>query len=344
MTTATTTTTKFDYRAASAAILKTLKRDRDRQVIARRFGFDMPGRQTLEQIGKSFGITRERVRQIEKTTLIKLAQLNLAEVKNAAALIRQELEPHGGIAPTPVVSATLGANNPGEQAYIVFLATLTTDITVIDEDDQVRAALSLSSAFPAPKVRDIIRQLVQAAKEHAKPLPLGQLETLIKSDAASETIANIASISKQLAHHETQWGLISWPEVNPKSIRDKTYLVLTKHTKPMHFSEISDHIKASNFARRDVTVQAVHNELIKDARFILIGRGIYALAEWGYTPGTVADIIIDVLREESPLHKDEIVKRVLKRRQVKTTTVILNLQEKDHFVRVAKATYRLKEQ
>ena len=147
-----------------------------------------------------------------------------------------------------------------------------------------------------------------------------------------------------MANQESQWGLVCWPEVNPKSIRDKTYLVLTKHGQPMHFSQISDHIKTSNFARRDVTVQAVHNELIKDPRFILIGRGIYALAEWGYTPGTVADIIIDVLREESPLHKDEIVKRVLKRRQVKTTTVILNLQEKDHFVRVAKATYKLKGQ
>ncbi len=91
-------------------------------------------------------------------------------------------------------------------------------------------------------------------------------------------------------------------------------------------------------------MQAVHNELIKDARFVLIGRGIYALAEWGYTPGTVADIIIDVLRQEDgPLHKDEIVKRVLEKRQVRTTTIVLNLQEKDHFERVAKATYKLKD-
>ncbi len=344
MTTTTTSNITFDYRAASTAILKTLKRDRDRQVIARRFGFDMENRQTLEQIGKSFGITRERVRQIEKTTLIKLAGLNLPEVKQAATLLRQELEPHGGIASTPVISATLGASRPAEQAYIVFLATLTGDITVIDEDDKLRAALSLTSTFPATKVRDIIRQLVQATKDHGKPLSLAQLAELVDIDITYESLANISGIAKQLAHHETRWGLISWPEVNPKSIRDKTYLVLTKHTKPMHFSEISDHIKASNFARRDVTVQAVHNELIKDPRFILIGRGIYALAEWGYTPGTVADIIIDVLKEESPLHKDEIVKRVLKRRQVKTTTVILNLQEKDHFVRVAKATYKLKNQ
>ncbi len=272
------TTTIFDYRTASNSILKTLKRARDRQIIARRFGFDLPARQTLEQIGRSFGITRERVRQIEKTTLTKLAQQELPEAAKANDLIRQRLEGVGGIAPTAVIAASLSKLGEG-----------------------------------------------------LEPMPEGALE-------------NIASIAKQLAHHETQWGLVGWPEVNPKSIRDKTYLVLGKHGQPMHFSQISEHIKNSNFARRNVTVQAVHNELIKDPRFILIGRGIYALAEWGYTPGTVADIIIDVLREEAPLHKDEIVKRVLKRRQVKTTTIILNLQEKDHFVRVAKATYKLKDQ
>lgn len=344
MTSVTTTNKTFDYRAAATSILKTLKRDRDRQVIARRFGFDMPNRQTLEQIGKSFGITRERVRQIEKTTLIKLKQLSLPEVQQAGELIYQELEPEGGIAPTYSIAAKLGANTPAEQSYIVFLATLTTNITVIDEDDQLRAALSLTDTHPITKIREVISQIVKVIKEHGKPLTLAQLESMLKIDISSSALGNLASISKQLATHEAQWGLISWPEVNPKSIRDKTYLVLTKHGKPMHFSEISNHIKTSNFARRDVTVQAVHNELIKDSRFILIGRGIYALAEWGYTPGTVADIIIDVLREESPLHKDEIVKRVLTRRQVKTTTVILNLQEKDHFVRVAKATYKLKDQ
>jgi DNA-directed RNA polymerase delta subunit len=150
-------------------------------------------------------------------------------------------------------------------------------------------------------------------------------------------------VSKKLAYFDGKWGLVSWPEVNPKSIRDKTYLVLSRHGKPLHFSDIASHIRTLGTSKRDVTVQAVHNELIKDRRFVLIGRGIYALAEWGYTPGTVAEIIASVLRTQAPLHKDEIVKRVLEKRQVKTTTIILNLQEKAQFQRVAKATYTLKE-
>ena len=112
----------------------------------------------------------------------------------------------------------------------------------------------------------------------------------------------------------------------------------------MHFSAIADKIKDSEFKRKDVTTQAIHNELIKDKRFVLIGRGIYALDSWGYDKGTVSDVITEVLKKAGePLHRDEIVKRVLKSRQVKETTILLNLQSKGDFKRVAKATYSLAE-
>ncbi len=138
--------------------------------------------------------------------------------------------------------------------------------------------------------------------------------------------------------------MIKWPLVNPKNIRDKIYVVLQDNGKPMHFNEISANIKNSDFKRKNVTTQAIHNELIKDKRFVLIGRGIYALKEWGYEQGTVADVIADVIRKAGePLHRDEIVKRVLKNRQVKETTILLNLQGKKQFKRVAKATYGLAE-
>ena len=130
--------------------------------------------------------------------------------------------------------------------------------------------------------------------------------------------------------------------VNPKNIRDKIYVILADAGKPLHFSDIADAIKESAFKRNNVTTQAIHNELIKDKRFVLIGRGIYALDSWGFSKGTVADIIADVLKAaEKPLHRDDIVNEVLKKRQVKETTILLNLQSKPQFKRVAKATYAL---
>ncbi|HSH31345.1 MAG TPA: sigma factor-like helix-turn-helix DNA-binding protein [Candidatus Saccharimonadales bacterium] len=334
----------FDYKGAVAAILKTLKRDRDRQIIAKRFGFGLAKSQTLEKIGRNFGITRERVRQIEKATLAKIASLDSPEINQANQLLASYLEQQGGVSLAHDVADQMGASSPAEESYIAFLATLAPGIMVIPEDDEVRSALAIAPQYSRQAVKQLIGELVRAITKVGRPVTLGAIQKDLDRPLPSHLVENLAKISKRLACLENQWGLISWPEVNPKSIRDKTYLVLTKHGQPLHFTQISHHIKNSSFQRRDVTVQAVHNELIKDPRFVLIGRGIYALAEWGYAAGTVADIIIDVLKaSKAPLHKDEIIKRVLEKRQVKTTTIILNLQEKDHFVRVAKATYKLKD-
>ncbi len=46
--------------------------DREREVVRRRFGLDDGQARTLEQVGKEFNVTRERIRQIETKTLAKL--------------------------------------------------------------------------------------------------------------------------------------------------------------------------------------------------------------------------------------------------------------------------------
>lgn len=337
-------TTAYDYKRAARDILASLRRDRDRQIIAKRFGFDLAKRQTLEQIGRQFGITRERVRQIEKASLSKLRTAQHPEVSAADSILREIVSSEGGIIPAQQAADRLGASDLQTQSYVSFLAALAPGVSIIEENDHLRSAYGLAELWDDKSVSQTLQDITQIITLAGKPLTAAQIASRLGDDLTSQTVINLAGIDKGLASHDGHWGLISWPQVNPKSIRDKTYLVMNKHGRPLHFSDIAGRIKNSNFTRRDVTVQAVHNELIKDSRFVLIGRGIYALAEWGYTPGTVADIIIEVLREQSPLHKDEIISRVLQKRQVKTTTILLNLQEKDQFERVAKATYKLKGQ
>ncbi len=46
--------------------------DREKQVVRLRFGLDDGQARTLEEVGKEFGVTRERIRQIESKTLAKL--------------------------------------------------------------------------------------------------------------------------------------------------------------------------------------------------------------------------------------------------------------------------------
>ena len=341
--TASTTTTKYNYREATKAILSQLRRERDRQIIAGRFGFGLVKRQTLEKIGNDFNITRERVRQIEKAAVIKLRGLDFPELTRANDVLTTIVREAGGIVLISDIATILEAPE-NDASYMVFLSLLAHDVDLIDDDDNLRAAVGLLPIFARPQVVQLIDEVIGAVTTYGKPVALAKLRTKVASELEPETLEQLMRVSKQLAYFDGKWGLVSWPEVNPKSIRDKTYLVLARHGRPLHFSDIAHHVRGLGSNKRNVTIQAVHNELIKDGRFILIGRGIYALSEWGYTPGTVAEIIASVLREESaPLHKDEIVRRVLMKRQVKTTTIILNLQEKDQFVRTAKATYDLKE-
>jgi hypothetical protein len=332
----------INYKQAAESALKHLRNERDRQIVAQRFGLGLSKRYTLEKIGSSFGITRERVRQIEKAATSRLKTAKIPEVVAADQWLTDHLGVVGHIQPLERVAAKLGATTPADQAYVLFLATLAPNIEVIDDNDHFEPSLSLLPEFDQPRIRQLASALTDHLRTIGKPTTMTDLHRRVDADVAELTLRNVATASKHIANLGENWGLVTWPEVNPKSIRDKTYLVLREAGSPLHFSEISTRINDFGSRKRNVTTQAVHNELIKDPRFVLVGRGIYALADWGYTPGTVADIIADILREQSPLHKDEIIKRVLDKRQVKTTTIVLNLQEKDQFVRVAKATYALK--
>jgi len=328
-------------------VLATIDREREREIIARRFGlFDR--KETLEQIGEMLGITRERVRQLEKSVITRLKstaeQGNLPHITEFQSRTVALLEPAGNVARVSVLSAQL-TDNPSreEQARVAFLAQLCPELVVVSEDDNFYNAVGLKSARDEKSLKTAVTKLVATIKELGEPKAIEDITAASDMTDDTETAA-LASVSKLLATLNGRWGLVKWPMVNPKNIRDKIYVILKENGKHMHFNEIAEAIKASDFKRKDVTTQAIHNELIKDKRFVLIGRGIYALKEWGYEKGTVADIITEVLKEAGePLHRDEIVKRVLASRFVKETTILLNLQGKPQFKRVAKATYELAE-
>lgn len=342
----TRTTDKIDIESVINDILATIDREREREIVARRFGlFDR--KETLEQIGELLGITRERVRQLEKAVVSKLkqqAEQDLPHIKEVQEVLTAHLQELGNIARISDLTARLATENTRlDQSRVAFLAQLCPKLVVIDDNDHFHHAVGLLEVHDEKSIRNQVQKIIDAIKKIGEPTHIDKIKEATRHNDAKHVEA-LARISKHLASLHNKWGLIKWPLVNPKNIRDKIYVILHQHGKHMHFNEIAEAIKDSSFKRKDVTTQAIHNELIKDKRFVLIGRGIYALKEWGYEKGTVADIIADVLRKAGePLHRDEIVKRVLKSRYVKETTILLNLQGKPQFKRVAKATYDLAE-
>ncbi len=327
-------------------VLGAIDREREREIISRRYGlFDR--KETLEQIGELLGITRERVRQLEKSVMSKLttmADKDLPHVEEITAAFVAELGGNGKISKISDLSKKLTKDNSKiDQSRIAFLARLSPSITFVSENDHFHNAAALASDYSEKGARDKVTNVVDAIKKIGKPVSIKEVAGAMGYTDIKE-VESLASVSKNLATLNGRWGLVKWPMVNPKNIRDKIYVILYENGKQMHFNEIADAISGSDFKRKDVTTQAIHNELIKDKRFILVGRGIYALKEWGFKQGTVADVITEVLKAaDEPLHRDEIVKRVLKKRFVKETTILLNLQGKPQFKRTAKATYTLAE-
>lgn len=340
--------TATNLKEAVNDILTVIEQEREREIITRRFGlFDR--RETLEQIGELLGITRERVRQLEKAILIRLkiaAEENkVPAIRDVERTLTRDLSETGRVGRVQDITGRLigGKHDARHRAHIAFIAELSPNLIVINENDHYHHSIGIKAHGDEKQIKAHVDEIVKTIKKHGQPLQIEELHAQLQHEHPDQVRA-LASASKHLAHLKDNWGLIKWPTVNPKNIRDKIYVILAENGKPMHFSEIAKSIKGSEFKRKDVTTQAIHNELIKDKRFVLIGRGIYALDNWGFSKGTVADIITDVLKSAGePLHRDEIVKRVLKSRQVKETTILLNLQSKPQFKRVAKATYALDE-
>jgi hypothetical protein len=333
-----------DIKAAVAAIIDSIEQEREREIVTRRFGL-YERKETLEQIGELLGITRERVRQLEKAILIRIKMQaergELPDVTATEKVIISTLSDMGRVAKIQQLTDTLLSkkSDARERAHIAFIAELAPHLTVINETDHYYQAVAIAEYGDEKKLRKEIDEILKTIKANKEPISLTALHEKLTYEHPKH-IGALASVSKHLASLKDMWGLTKWPTVNPKNIRDKIFVILTEAAKPLHFSEIAEAIKDSDFNRKDVTTQAIHNELIKDKRFVLIGRGIYALDTWGYSKGTVADTITQVLQDSpEPLHRDEIVRRVLKSRQVKETTILLNLQSKPQFKRVAKATY-----
>lgn len=335
-----------DIKNIVSTILDGIEREREREIISRRFGlFDR--KETLEQIGELLGITRERVRQLEKAILIRLkiaAEEGRLELESVERYLVEQLHEMGRAARlSDLTERIIPGGTERDRSHVAFVAELAPKLSVLGENDHYHHGIALSEHHDEKQLKKRVDEVVKTVKEHGQTLTAHELHGKLSYEHPDHVRA-LASLSKGLASLKDVWGLTKWPTVNPKNIRDKIYVILQENTKPMHFSDIAKAIKDSDFKRKDVTTQAIHNELIKDKRFVLIGRGVYALGEWGYKKGTVADIITEVLKKANePLHRDEIVKRVLKDRHVKETTILLNLQSKPEFKRVAKATYALAE-
>ena len=313
---------------------------KNRDIMERRFGlFTKKPSQTLEEIGKAYGITRERVRQIEEASLKKIKKSEeFAKNQRTILAIKNEIEKNGIIVAEEEFLKSFSPNE-SEQNHLLFALRLIDDVSYLRGDYKFKSCFTANPAL-AGKIKEVLRDFGETLeKENAI---LNEKEILEKFNSfIKERINGIFSrnvliswltITNFIGKSQFgEWGPSSSIFISPRGSRDLAYLVLKKEQKPLHFHEVAKKIE-KHFSKK-AHPQTVHNELIKHPDFVLVGRGIYALKDWGYRPGTVKEVIAGILKEKGPLTKEEILKEVSKERFVKEGTILVNLQNKSHFRR-----------
>jgi hypothetical protein len=324
--------------------------DKEKDVIVKRFSLDNQPKRTLESIGKSFSVTRERIRQIEKIALGKLKRTvqttRLSLVNELAGKIIKE---NGGLLAEKRLIAeivnTMGAKDVVDANIIKLALNINPEIENIYKIGVYSSfwkMAELSMALIESVVKTGIKVLDKKGDVMTDVKLIIQIRQLLGEKIEGHIdpmILSALEVDKRIKRLKVGFGLMSWRHINPRSIRDKAYIVLKEEKKPLHFVEIANKISEAGFDKKIVTIQAVHNELIRYDQFVLVGRGLYGLKEFGYKKGTVTDIIEDLLKKNSPLSKQEIIDGVLKQRHVKKGTISLNLQKNSQFIRVGRAVY-----
>jgi hypothetical protein len=319
--------------------------DRAREVLIRRFGLGTAAtRETLEAIGDRSSITRERVRQIEAAGLDAIrASKAFAEAEVAFGEIADYIHSIGVMIPEDELLSALGKDEKSRNRFR-FLLVLNAVFFRERETNDFLSRWHVDSAT-AKSIHEALSRLYSSLPDDEVVSEgeildrfLDELKGVNDAYKNEEVLKRWLSLSKKIGSNPlSEWGRTSAPAIRIKGIRDYAYLAIKRHGKPMHFSDVASAI--GTLFTKKAHVATTHNELIKDPRFVLVGRGLYALTEWGYKPGVVRDVIREALEANGPMKKEEIIKQVKEARFVKDNTILVNLNDSRYFKRMKDGRY-----
>ncbi len=319
--------------------------ERSRDIVIKRYGLGKnTDFMTLDSIGKSYGITRERVRQIENHALNAIRKSkNYTDEKTTFDEIEKIISSLGGIVVEQDL-LDLISKDESIKSCINFILVVGHPFNKMKEDDDFKHRWFIDSGL-ADKIQGSLKKLYENLKddeliteqEMIKTF-LGYIEGVSEQYRTEEIAKRWLNLSKKVSKNPLgEWGKSTSPNISTKGVRDYAYLVIRKHGSPIHFREVAKAI--TTVFNKKAHVATTHNELIKDPRFVLVGRGLYALSEWGYMSGVVKDVIKSVIAKNGPMTKKEIVDKVMKERYVKENTIIINLQNKKYFTKNKEGKY-----
>jgi len=229
--------------------------EKEREILRRHFGLYGTESETLENIGKSFGITRERVRQIAVGAIKKMRNdTQFLEMRDRVeSVLSHILHKYGGVMEEVMLieallaeTDTLPTNKTereSEYANMQFiLQQLMPDQFIMVHGDWYRRGWRLLD-HPEELTNNALADLHALVEEKAKPLPfedifiayqekpsyheifkLATQNPLVEEGAEEESVRRILytlmHLSSKMANNILdEWGLLTWPTVRPKDKR-----------------------------------------------------------------------------------------------------------------------------
>jgi len=341
----------FKVKAVTKKLLSAIP-ERSRIIISKRFGIDKDKdteKMTLEAIGEMYDITRERVRQIEANSLAAIRKSNAYKEESKVFVeLSAYIKSIGGLVAEHDLLEHL-SKDPSTQNHYHFLLMLGDQFKKEKETEEFHHRWHVDTEL-SKKIHDALKKLYTNLSDEA---------LIPETEIIKAFMDNLKEVSEELKNEEVakrwlriskhidknplgEWGKSRSTNVRVKGIRDYAYLAMRKHGSPVHFKEIAKLIQKV-FGKR-AHEATTHNELIKDERFVLVGRGLYALAEWGYVSGVVRDVIKKVLAKHGPMTREDIFNKVMKERYVKENTILVNLQNNKYFKKDGDGKYHVVEE
>jgi len=320
---------------------------RTKDIVWSRFGLSGKKPKTLEAIGKEYGITRERVRQIVMSAISSVrARRDEERFLSVADRVESAVNGRGGIVSVDDLYDILASGSKREAGALSFFLQCLRSVKVMKETADRRNAF-VTERFSEAEwigIHEAAKSVLSDSGHIMKERELYRAAERNGVPVGRKPFFDALSVSARIRKNPFEyWGFADSDDISPRGTREKARLVLKMNGKPMHFKAIAAAIDEAGLQKRGRKThpQTVHNELIKDRHFVLVGRGLYALSDWGYEKGTVRQVIARILREaERPLSRDEVIDAVSRVRTVKRSTIVINLNT--FFEKVGKGRYTVK--
>jgi hypothetical protein len=297
--------------------------EKEKNIISQRFGIGTEKEKSLEEIGKKYQISRERVRQIIEKVIEKTKKFFDPKVLD---FLFEEINSKGGIKLEDEIKSEKGKE-------VIFLMYYDQRFERVKKTKSYFAFWATNKEAKE-KVKKILFELEKIFEKEKKILTLKEIAEIFKEK--EEVLKEYLKISRVIGERDGIFGLKKWPEICPRTARDKAYLILKKIQKPLHFKELAKLCQIKE-------ERTLHNALIRHDEFVLMGKGIYGLKEWGVYDGTTKDILIKILKEKGKsLSKEEILEELKKHKLVKPATIFAVLTSKE-FKKDSQGKYTIEE-